>query len=227
MQKLAANPHPPAAAADSDADARRGRGRLTADEARKLEADLLGAAEEAFTREGYGATSMAALARTARVSKTTLYAKFPSKAALFRAIVERQLELAYGAAQQTAGAAPKTLAGSLSHLAEQTLKAALEPQSLRLNRLIEWESPRFPELAEMARDRRRRAIALVASYIRAFAVEDGVPCRDPEAAAELFTFMVRGFYHDIQVGARSGDPDEIRAMVEKIVDAFLANRSRW
>jgi AcrR family transcriptional regulator len=93
---------------------------------------------------------MTALARSAGVSKTTLYAKFPTKAALFRAIIDQQLDRAYGAVQETAGDAPKTLAGRLRHLAEQTLLAASQPENLKINRLIDWEAPRLPELAENA-----------------------------------------------------------------------------
>lgn len=176
---------------------------------------------------GYGATSMAALARTAHVSKTTLYAKFPTKAALFKAIIDQQLGKAYSAVQDTAGKAPKTLAGSLRNLAEQTLRAALEPENISLNRLIDWEAARFPELAEMAQARVRIGIEHIAHYIHAFAAKDQIPCRDPEGAAAIFNFMVRGLYHDIRIGARAPSPGELRTIVERLVTVFLASRSTW
>lgn len=212
----------------ASAPPRRGRGRLRLEDARELDAQLIAAAQEAFMADGYGATSMAALARTAGVSKTTLYAKFPTKAALFRAIIDQQSDEAYGAVDAALGETPESsLASSLRHLAEQTVLHASQPENQSLNRLIDWESPRFPELAEVAQARLKRSVGHVAAYIRDFAVRDGVPCRDPEGAAELFNFTVRGLYHEIRMGVRSAAPDEIRAHVEKIVTAFLASRPLW
>ena len=206
---------------------RRGRGRLSVQDVRELEAQLIAAAQEAFTTDGYGATSMASLARTAGVSKTTLYAKFPTKAALFRAIIDQQLDRAYGAVEETAGDAPKALASSLQHLAEQTVQAASAPENSKINRLIDWEAPRFPELAEIARARARHGIAHIAGLIRDFATKDGIPCRDPEGAAAIFNFMVRGLYYEIQMGVRSPGAEELRTMIEKIVSTFMASRSDW
>jgi AcrR family transcriptional regulator len=217
----------PIPAAAEAAALRRGRGRPRVQDAQELEAELVAAAHHAFATQGYGATSMAALARNARVSKTTLYAKFPTKAALFRAVIDQQLDRAYGAVRAATGAAPKTLASSLRHLAEQTVTAALEPENLSLNRLIDWEGPRFPELAEITQARSRFSIGQIANYIRDFAARDGIPCRDPEGAAEIFNFMVRGLYHDIRSGAHPVDPRELRRMVEKIVAIFLASRPTW
>jgi AcrR family transcriptional regulator len=206
---------------------RRGRGRLRAEDVRELEAQLIAAARDTFIAQGYGATSMAALARSACVSKTTLYAKFPTKAALFRAIIDEQLAQAYGAVRETAGPAAETLAGSLRHLAEQTVTAALEPANLNLNRLIDWEAPRFPELAEVVQARARIGIAHIAGYIRKFAAQDRIPCRDPEGAAEIFNFAVRGLYDELRVTGRRLSPDELRAKIERIVAVFLASRPDW
>jgi AcrR family transcriptional regulator len=213
--------------ATDPASLRRGRGRPRVQDAQELEAELVAAAHHAFATQGYGATSMAALARTARVSKTTLYAKFPTKAELFRAVIDQQLARAYGAVRAATGASPKTLALSLRHLAEQTVTQALEPENVSLNRLIDWEAPRFPELAEVTQARARFSIGQIAGYIREFAAKDQVPCRDPEGAAEIFNFMVRGLYHDIRSGAHPVDSKELRRMVEKIVTLFLASRAAW
>lgn len=222
MQKLLDRPVPADPAPDLP---RRGRGRLRAVEVQALEADLIAAAREAFTTLGYGATSMAALARQAGVSKTTLYAKYPTKAALFRAVIDQQLDRGYGAV--TEGEAPGALADGLGRLAETTLLAALSPENVRLNRLVDWEAQRFPEVAEAARARARISIDHIARYIRDFADRDGVPCRDPEAAARIFSFMVRGLYYDASLGVGSAGPRAVRATVKRIVADFLASRPSW
>jgi AcrR family transcriptional regulator len=201
---------------------------LRLEDAQLLEAQLIVAARDAFMAHGYGAISMAALARGAGVSKTTLYAKFPTKAALFRAIIDQQLAEAYGAVDAANDeASESSLASRLRHLAEQTVLLASQPENVSLNRLIDWEAPRFPELAEVVQARARISIEHIASYIREFAARDGISCRDPEGAAELFNFTVRGLYYEIRTGVRSAVPEEIRAKIEKIVAAFLASRPLW
>src|SRR4051812_48118631 len=70
---------------------RRPRGRPKLEDLPALEARLIHVAMSHFMANGYGATSMASIARAARVSKDTLYSRFSSKAVLFRAIVKDQI----------------------------------------------------------------------------------------------------------------------------------------
>jgi AcrR family transcriptional regulator len=62
---------------------RRPRGRPKTDDL-ALKARPLLVGRQLFFRHGYGATTMSAVAQAARASKTTLYARFPSKAATSR-----------------------------------------------------------------------------------------------------------------------------------------------
>ena len=52
--------------------------------------ELLGAAEQLFTDRGYASTSIEDIVRAAGVTRGALYHHFSSKAALFRAVFERQ-----------------------------------------------------------------------------------------------------------------------------------------
>jgi TetR/AcrR family transcriptional repressor of mexJK operon len=70
---------------------RRPRGRPKTEDLEGLETRLVLVARQAFAVNGYGATSISSIVRCARVSKNTLYARFPSKAALFQAIVAGQI----------------------------------------------------------------------------------------------------------------------------------------
>src|ERR1700722_3011403 len=70
---------------------RRPRGRPKTEDLQALEARLVLAARQIFAAYGYGAASINNIAKLARVSKNTLYARFRSKADLLRAIVERQI----------------------------------------------------------------------------------------------------------------------------------------
>jgi len=55
-------------------------------------AEILEAASQAFMRNGFAGTSMAAIAQRARASKETLYAWFENKETLFRAVFEARLD---------------------------------------------------------------------------------------------------------------------------------------
>ena len=70
---------------------RRG-GRPSREQAALLADRILDAATDLFLAEGYGATSIEAIAQRARISKRTFYHRFPDKAALFGAVVHRIIQ---------------------------------------------------------------------------------------------------------------------------------------
>jgi len=63
---------------------------------------ILKAALEAFGRDGPRAASLSQIARAAQVSRPTLYARYPDKAHLFRAVLERECEAALAASREAA-----------------------------------------------------------------------------------------------------------------------------
>ncbi len=107
---------------------------------------ILEVATELFLVEGYGSTSIEAVAARAGISKRTFYHRFDDKAALFTAVVHQIVEHIRPPAEIP------LLKGSnleqvLRRLAGIILQAALSPQAMALNRLIVAESMRFPHLA--------------------------------------------------------------------------------
>jgi TetR/AcrR family transcriptional repressor of mexJK operon len=137
--------HHPAAAA------RRRSGRPSRIAALQLNERILDVATELFLAQGYGLTTIEALARRAGISKRTFYHRFADKAVLFGAVVHHILQrlrpppnvpLVEGA----------TLHEVLKRLARLILQAALSPPAIALHRLIVAESARFPELARALND---------------------------------------------------------------------------
>jgi AcrR family transcriptional regulator len=122
----------------------RSGGRPTAQAAALLETTILDHATEAFLRDGYAATSIESIARTARVAKRTIYARWDGKAALFLAVVRRLIDNWLS----TAGAWPETadLEASLLVAARSILSVALSSEAIALHRLMIAEGGRFPEL---------------------------------------------------------------------------------
>ena len=112
----------------------------------ELRERILERATELFLTEGYGATSIEAVAASAGVSKRTFYARFDDKATLFAAVVHRIIE------QIRPPASVPLLEGVTLHqilqrLAGLILRAALTPRALALHRLVTAESQRFPNLS--------------------------------------------------------------------------------
>lgn len=100
-----------------------------------------------FLRDGYAAASVDDIARSARVSKATLYSYFPDKALMFREVLGATLAGAFRDAP-FAGGHPDgdmqdALAGMLRDLAHWSLA---EPR-LSMLRVITAEATRFPDQA--------------------------------------------------------------------------------
>lgn len=121
-------------------------GRPSRADALQLNERILAVATELFLNEGYGSTSIEAVAAGAGVSKRTFYHRFNDKAALFAAVVHRIIEQIRPPADVPLieGA---NLQQMLRRLAGLMLRAALSPQAIALHRLVTAESVRFPNLA--------------------------------------------------------------------------------
>lgn len=209
-----------------EGEPRRARGRPKAEDVAELEARLVRVAFEQFLAKGYGATSMNEVARAARVSKGTLWARFPTKADLFRAIIDdqiRQTDVRF----RHPGPRPRTLEGMLRAFTERALQDSLSEEIIQLNRLIYAEAGRFPELGAMAWRRSHIGVQQVADWIREYAVTEDTPCRDPEAAADMFTTLLRGFYGDVMLKGRVEAVGEIKAWTLRMLKVFLAGRANW
>lgn len=132
---------------------------------------ILAAARDIFTREGFAQAGMEQVARLAGVSTATLYAHFPSKAELFRVVVETAIA-------DLAGAVPAAAAvdGGARRRLESfaTAYAAFysDRTSRALFRMVIAERRRFPDLAEHFRSRGRRelggtAVTLIRDLVEA------------------------------------------------------------
>jgi TetR/AcrR family transcriptional regulator, mexJK operon transcriptional repressor len=166
-------------------------GRPSRADALRLRERILIAATELFLAEGYGSTTIEAVAARAAISKRTFYDRFDDKAVLFAAVVHRIIEqirpppevpLLEGA----------TLPDILRRLALLILRAALAPQALALHRLVNAEAARFPELVRaVASDgATREATDLIGHLIVRELADSKLSAQDREFLAAQFIFMV-------------------------------------
>jgi AcrR family transcriptional regulator len=128
-------------------------GRPTKKRVEAIGATILATALEMFLDAGYSVTSMDAIAARAGISKGTLYARYPNKAALFTAIVEDRVAAWSKAASVHDAELPPDLAGRLRHHVRVSLEGMADPEISAFAGLITAERKRFPELARIYHER--------------------------------------------------------------------------
>ena len=148
---------------------------------------ILGVATELFLTQGYGATTIDAVAATAGVSKRTFYHRFDNKATLFAAVVHRIVEQ-IRPPPEVPLLEGSTLHAILRRFAGLILRAALEPRAIALHRLVTGESARFPNLLRAVYDEgwAQAATTLIGDLL----VRE---LHDPRSSAELRAFAAGQF----------------------------------
>ena len=198
-------------------------GRPSRAAALQLRDRILEVATELFLTEGYGSTSIEAVAARAGVSKRTFYHRFEDKAALFAAVVHRvigqirpppEVPLLEG----------ESLEEILRRLAAIALRAALAPQAIALHRLVIAESMRFPNLVRAVYDDpgTQEAIALIGDLLARQLAPAHLIVELRQFAAAQFLHMVVALPQRRSMGL--GAPmtaRELDAWAEDTVNLFL------
>src|ERR1700722_5590004 len=135
---------------------RRGRGgRPTRGEAERRHRNLLTAAIRLFLEKGWEGASIDEISRRSGVAKRFIYGRYPDKAALFVAAVERFRDDLLNEFQAF-GPLPENVDEGLLMFGSRLLEIALRPDALALQRLFIAEAIRFPDLAKLFLERSRR-----------------------------------------------------------------------
>jgi AcrR family transcriptional regulator len=127
-----------------------------------VEQRILDAACEVFLERGFAGASIDEIAEAARSGKPTIYARFPGKEALFKAVVMRSVaaNVAHFDSYTPTGA---NIEERLESIAATVLEWILLSDSIGLMRVAIAEAPRFPDLASsvyaMARERGGQSVA--------------------------------------------------------------------
>jgi TetR/AcrR family transcriptional repressor of mexJK operon len=175
---------------DTDATPPR-RGRPPGREGR----ELLAVAREVFLDRGFAGTTMDAVAARARVSKQSLYAAYPSKGALYEAVVRDWVDLGYDAL------APHTQAlahagdvrSGLLRFAGVLQAGILSTPVLQMRTLVAAQADAFPQVAaDYAIRSWDRNISHLAQALRTLHDRDLLDVDDLGVAAEQFVWLVIG-----------------------------------
>lgn len=206
---------------------RRPRGRPRTKDLAALETRLLRVARDLFRERGYGATSMNAIAAAAWVSKTTLWSRYSSKAALFHAVVSERSERWMAGVDRPAAIRADTLEQAMFAYGEIVLDASLNLELPRLSSAIIGEVERIPEVREAVAAKHRLGVAAIAAHIEYFAKRDGVACRDAGAAANYFLNALTGWSYRCVLTGCLPTREEQACWLRMTVAIFVGGRSRW
>lgn len=154
---------------------------------------VLRAAREVFLTHGFSAATTDMIQREAGVSKSTVYAHYANKEALFVAVIEAECA-AFAETVRDIRSQPGKLRETLTALARAYLNVVVSPTGLALFRVVIAEGPRFPDLARTLYLAGPQAIANIVSEHLASAIVSGEVDLSEigrDTAAQLFINLVR------------------------------------
>jgi len=187
-------------------------------------AQVIGAARDAFLVQGYDAVSMDEVAKRAGVAKQTVYSYYPSKDALFLAVVERERQSLDEILEAQPITTPAEALAGLRESGLQLLEFLLSPSLRSLLGAIVAATHRFPSLGTSIYEGVQRRQAQLASIIRKAVDANALKADDPRVAAEQFTALIRGelFLRCLFEPSYSPSRTEMLRQVDQAVDCFLA-----
>jgi AcrR family transcriptional regulator len=172
---------------------RPGAGRPTREQAELRHEELLDRALELFLENGFELVTMEAIAAAVGMTKRTVYARYEDKSALFRAAVQRAIERWIVPIEDMRAAESDDFEATLVAIAEIRLRNAISPVGLRLQRIVNAESYRFPEIFDLAYEQGTRpTILYLADLLTRHAAGGGLVIENAEIAAATFLSMVIG-----------------------------------
>ncbi|MGZ0146009.1 TetR/AcrR family transcriptional regulator [Kribbella sp. WER1] len=158
--------------------------------AQEKRALIVTAATALFLELGYDRTSLARIAERSGVSRATLFKQFPSKAALFDAIVTESWSTADEEDPPPAG----NVVDGLSAIGRRYADLLSRPQMTDLFRIVIAELPRFPELAHAQFSRGKMPyFESVRSYLLAEHEAGTIQVDDADLAATQFLGMISNY----------------------------------
>lgn len=166
-------------------------GRPTKEQAEARHAQLLDSALSHFLEKGYEQATIDAIAASVNMTKRTVYARYPDKAALFLATVQRAIEQLAIPAERLRALDCGDLEQTLTNIARSRVETVMTPLGLKLQRIINTESYRFPVIFTMSYEMGALpAVAFLAELLERETRAGRLSIDDPMMAANVFMSMV-------------------------------------
>ncbi|HEY1315202.1 MAG TPA: TetR/AcrR family transcriptional regulator [Steroidobacteraceae bacterium] len=180
-------------------------------------AQILRAARAEFLLHGYAATSMDAVALTAKVSKATLYVYFVSKRELFAAIIQQERSR-FNVSMLSGESGREPIQSKLLRFGRNIVDFLISPETIASYRMVAAEAGRLPELGEEFYSNGPVKFLDRLEEFMDRAMHGGTLRRDdPRRAAEQLIGLVRG---DLQLRALLGVTNGLtRARIDAVIRA--------
>jgi AcrR family transcriptional regulator len=186
---------------------------------------ILDAAERVFTTIGYGAATMEEIARTAGMSKKTLYVMFPDKRALFTALTSVLDIYPAEALHSDPTSSRKDLRARLLKLAE----VVLTKRQVEMTRLVISEARNCPELAEEFHAKAmHEGRAYLVNALQSFAdANPKIAIPDVEGTAiTLFAAILGDLHFRALLGEKAVSRRRLEAHIDSAMNLVLPNLGR-
>jgi TetR/AcrR family transcriptional regulator, regulator of autoinduction and epiphytic fitness len=190
---------------------------------------VLDVAKELFLERGYDGVPLDEVARRVGWARQTLYNRFGSKEALFRAVVDRH----WGFFGDSAAARLDVPANEPSRLLAVCAQAILDflatSDQISFTRLVIAESRHQPWIGEEFYLRGKRpALELFTGKIRELVAAGKLDCPDPDLAARQFLGLIQEFViwpHVMRIGEATADLPPTETVVDEAIKMFLCRYS--
>lgn len=183
-------------------------------------AKILAAATQLFLKVGYGETSIDAIVENSGGSKATLYSFFPTKADLFRAVVDSIVTNHEGPELKSLDNVRDTLVT----FAEHRLRVVFSRKHRALMRLIIAERDRFPDIARMYYEQGPlHGHNLLRDYFESLISQRLIDIRSADEASEFFRGMLmhQRYIDQLFLDAPVPLAEEVSVRARHVVDRFL------
>ncbi len=194
--------------------------RRSSSRGQQRKAKILSAATRLFLSQGYGETSIDAIVEKSGGSKATLYSYYPTKADLFRAVVDSIVSTQEGPQLKSLD----NVREALVNFAEHRLAVVFSSNHRALMRLIISERERFPDIARMYYEQGPlRSHSVLRDYFEALIEKGLLDIRSADEACEFFRGMLmhQRYIEQLYLDASPLSPEEIGVKARHVVDRFL------
>ena len=202
-------------------------GRPTRDQAQARDVAMLEIALDHFLDLGFERTTIQSIARSVGMAKRTLHVRYADKVALFHAAVGLAIDRFAVSQEQIEATERDDIGETLMAFAWLRIEQVMTPNGLKLQRIINTESHRFPEiLTESYEVGAGPSVRFLASVLARETAAGRLAVLEPERAAVVFLSMVvSGPVRAIVIGnqlSRDEIEDRLRYAVRLFLDGARA-----
>jgi AcrR family transcriptional regulator len=175
-----------------------------------------------FLDKGYEQATIEAIAASMNMTKRTVYARYPEKSALFKAAVQHAIERLIVADAELRALETDDLEATLIAVARMRVAQVTTPEGLKLQRIINTESYRFPEIFTASYEQGAKPIVeFLAEVLRRHRATGAISVSRTRLAANTFMSMVVGGPVRMIVSGMAPDPAEVEDRITFAVQLFL------